>query len=58
MDDHNHGSRFIYVIAGIGIGALAGVLLAPLSGSEKARCDQMPSTRHNFSLVILILAIS
>jgi gas vesicle protein len=34
MDDHNHGSRFIYVIAGIGMGALAEVLLAPRSGKK------------------------
>jgi gas vesicle protein len=34
MDDYNHGSRFIYVIAGIGIGALAGILLAPRSGKK------------------------
>jgi gas vesicle protein len=34
MDDHNHGSRFICVIAGIEMGALAGVLLAPRPGKK------------------------
>lgn len=34
MDDPNHGSRFISCIAGVRIGALAGVLFAPRSGKE------------------------
>ena len=34
MDEHNGGSKFIYFIAGIGIGALVGILFAPKSGRE------------------------
>ena len=34
MEDRNGGSRFIYFIAGIGIGALVGILFAPKSGKE------------------------
>jgi gas vesicle protein len=34
MDNSNGGSRFIYFIAGVGIGALAGVLFAPRAGKE------------------------
>lgn len=33
MED-NEGSRFIYFLAGLGIGALVGVLFAPQSGEE------------------------
>jgi gas vesicle protein len=43
MDDHNNGSRFSYFIAGIGIGALAGVLLAPRSG--KKTCQTLLGVR-------------
>lgn len=34
MEDHNGGSKFIFFIAGIGIGALVGILFAPKSGRE------------------------
>jgi len=34
MEDHDGGSKFIYFIAGIGIGALVGILFAPKSGRE------------------------
>ena len=34
MEEHNGGSKFIYFIAGIGIGALVGILFAPKAGRE------------------------
>ena len=34
MEDNNVGAKFIYFIAGVGIGALAGILFAPKSGRE------------------------
>lgn len=34
MEEHNGGSRFVYFIAGIGIGALLGILFAPRAGRE------------------------
>jgi len=34
MEDHDGGSKFIYFIAGIGIGALVGILFAPKSVRE------------------------
>jgi len=33
MSDHD-GSSFVWFLAGLGVGALVGVLYAPLSGSE------------------------
>ena len=34
MSDSNGGSTFVWFLAGLGLGALAGVLYAPRSGSE------------------------
>ncbi len=34
MSDNNSGSGFMWFIAGLGLGALVGVLYAPRSGSE------------------------
>src|SRR5258708_8773906 len=34
MENNCEGSRFIYFLAGLGIGALVGVLYAPQSGEE------------------------
>ena len=34
MEDNNAGAKFVYFIAGLGIGALAGILFAPKSGRE------------------------
>ena len=34
MEDNNAGAKFVYFIAGMGIGALAGILFAPKSGRE------------------------
>ena len=33
-DDRNPPSRFAYLLAGLGIGAIAGILLAPQSGED------------------------
>jgi gas vesicle protein len=34
MSDHDGGNSFVWFLAGLGLGALAGVLYAPRSGSE------------------------
>ena len=34
MESNSDGSRFIYFLAGLGIGALVGVLYAPQSGEQ------------------------
>jgi gas vesicle protein len=34
MSDNNGGNSFVWFLAGLGLGALAGVLYAPRSGSE------------------------
>src|SRR5436305_6097103 len=34
MSDRDNGSSFVWFLAGLGLGALAGVLYAPRSGSE------------------------
>jgi gas vesicle protein len=34
MSDRDSGSSFVWFLAGLGLGALAGVLYAPRSGSE------------------------
>src|SRR3984957_11395877 len=34
MSDRDSGSSFVWFLAGLGLGALAGVLYAPQSGSE------------------------
>ena len=34
MEENNAGSRFMYFVAGVSIGALLGVLFAPRSGRE------------------------
>ena len=34
MSDHDGGNTFVWFLAGLGLGALAGVLYAPRSGSE------------------------
>ena len=34
MEDNNAGAKFVYFIAGMGIGALAGILFAPKAGRE------------------------
>ena len=44
MSDHN-GNSFVWFLAGLGVGALVGVLYAPRSGSEtrdvlRARADE------------------
>ncbi|HEY6768189.1 MAG TPA: YtxH domain-containing protein [Candidatus Sulfotelmatobacter sp.] len=34
MSDHDGGSSFVWFLAGLGVGALAGVMYAPRSGNE------------------------
>ena len=34
MSDRDHGSSFLWFLAGLGIGAVAGILYAPRAGSE------------------------
>jgi gas vesicle protein len=34
MEDNHSGSKFVYFVTGVGIGALIGVLFAPKSGRE------------------------
>jgi gas vesicle protein len=34
MEENNSGSKFIYFLAGVGIGAVVGILFAPQSGRE------------------------
>jgi len=34
MEENNSGSKFLYFLAGVSIGAIAGILFAPQSGKE------------------------
>ena len=34
MEENNSGSKFLYFMTGLGIGAVIGILFAPLSGRE------------------------